>query len=104
VEQGKAISFNVPAGELAKALGAFKDQSGALAIRVVDAPVLGKDSKAVSGLLLPHHALERLLDGTDVTFLEDGYGIYFLHHPANVRVPGGRCKRDDNDRDICREQ
>jgi hypothetical protein len=104
VEQGKAISFNVPAGDLAKALGAFKDQSGALAIRVVDAPVLGKNSKGVSGILLPHQALERLLDGTNVTFLEDGYGIYYLQHPANVRVPGGRCKRDDDNRDNCRER
>ena len=104
VEQDKAISFNVPAGDLAAALGAFKTQSGALAIRVVDAPVLGKSSKGVSGILLPHQALERLLDGTNVTFLEDGYGIYFLHHPANVRMPGGRCNRDDDNRDICRER
>jgi hypothetical protein len=54
-------------------------------------------------LLTPPEALERLLSGTGLTFLQRDDGGFMIEPLANVRVPGGRCVMDKR-KDKCVEK
>jgi catecholate siderophore receptor len=62
-----ALRFEIPPGPLGPALAAFSEVTG-LEVKVAEEGVRQLGSPGVSGLYTPHQALERLLDGTDVTF------------------------------------
>ena len=61
------LRFEIPPGPLGPALAAFSEITG-LDVQVTDDAVRETGSAGVSGLLTPHQALERLLEGTGVTF------------------------------------
>ncbi len=100
--QPAVVSFSIPAGALMDALGAFQDQAG-LPPTGVGPQVMGRQTAGVSGNMPPREALERLLNGTELTFLERDDGGFMIEPLANVRVPGGRCVFDKR-KQICREQ
>jgi hypothetical protein len=101
-QQGKVVPFNISPGTLLDALTAFQDQAGTPPTGVGVA-VMGKQTAGVSGELPPREALERLLSGTGLTFLERDDGGFMIEPLANVRVPGGRCVLDRR-KAKCREE
>lgn len=62
-----ALRFEIPPGPLGPALDAFGEITG-LDVQVTEDGGRQLDSPGVSGPFTPHQALERLLDGTGVTF------------------------------------
>lgn len=111
IDQAQPVSYNIPPGELFDALKAYLEQSGArglIPINLMLAEVCTGPSKTakeraanctfggipttgVSGTMPPREALERLLQGTSFTFMQDQTGT-FLFAPSKVAtVPGGRC-------------
>lgn len=100
--QQSGVSFTIPAGSLIDALTAFQDQAG-VPPTGIGPQVMGRQTAGVSGTMAPREALERLLIGTELTFLERDDGGFMIEPLANVRVPGGRCVLDKR-KQKCREQ
>ena len=99
----RSVSFNISPGTVADALAAFTKQSGAqvepygvdpvvIDMRTVKLVSEGQTA-GVSGSLPPRTALERLLVGTGLTFLQDENGTYYIEPFDKVRVPGGKCSK-----------
>lgn len=61
------VAFNIPAGSLAAALAAFGDRAGIQVIYPADL-ARGQVSPGISGTLTPEAALQRLLNGTNLTY------------------------------------
>ncbi|MCD0505710.1 TonB-dependent receptor, partial [Bordetella petrii] len=70
-------SYQVPAGELAAALGRFADQAGVTVLFQPDA-VRGRHSAGLQGAYSVEEALRRLLDGTGLAARERGKGTFVL--------------------------
>lgn len=98
----KIVTFNIAPGSLIDALMAFQDQAG-VPPTGVGVEVMGKQTAGVSGNLPPREALERLLSGTGLTFLERDDGGFSIELLSSVRVPGGRCVLDKR-KQKCTEQ
>lgn len=105
VDQATPVSFNIPPGKLFDALKLYLEQSGARGLIPLDIMfaqictgpncVRGPIPTAgVSGNLPPREALERLLSGTGVTFLQDQTGTFHFPPLKGAAVPGGRCAWD----------
>lgn len=99
----KPVTFNIPAGTVADALAAFKEQSGAevepfgvdpvvIDMNTVKMVTEGQ-SAGVSGSLSRRAALEQLLKNTGLTFLQDENGNFYIEPFSKVRVPGGKCSK-----------
>ncbi|MGH6784508.1 MAG: STN domain-containing protein [Sphingomicrobium sp.] len=102
-KQAKPVTFDIPAGTVADALEAFKKQSGAqvepfgvdpvvLDMTTVKMVTEGK-SAGVSGSHSRRAALDQLLKGTGLTFLQDENGTFYIEPFSKVRVPGGKCSK-----------
>jgi outer membrane receptor protein involved in Fe transport len=63
-------SFHLPQGDAAENLRRFASQAGREIMFPADA-VAGVTTRAVQGSFAPREALERMLAGTDLTFIED---------------------------------
>jgi hypothetical protein len=107
IDQAAAVPFNIPPGKLFDALKAFLEQSGSrghipLDIMMANVCTAGTSkctrgaipTAGVTGTMLPREALQRLLEGTPVSYVQDQSGS--LHFPAanDVAVAGGRCVWD----------
>lgn len=98
-DQEKAVSFNIPPGDVFEVVVYFFTQSGARNVDVnltsaQQNAIASQKSPGVTAVLPPREALKRLLSGTGLTFLDDGAGGYYINRIEDVRVPGGRCVRD----------
>jgi hypothetical protein len=104
VDQATPVPFNIPPGKLFDALKAYLQQSGGRGLLPLDLMVAnicaptGRDcargpimTAGVSGTLPPRQALERLLAGTGVTFLQDQAGTYYFPPLDKAPAAGGRC-------------
>lgn len=102
IDQSQPASFSIPPGKLFDALKAYAEQSGARGMVPLDIMLanLCTGSKCVrgpiptagvTGSMPPREALEKLLAGTGVTFVQDQSGT--LHFPPvkDTAAPGGRC-------------
>ncbi|HEY0929233.1 MAG TPA: TonB-dependent siderophore receptor [Gemmatimonas sp.] len=68
--------FDVPAGPLDAALKQF-EAATSLTLRI-DAPIVGMQTKGVQGEFTPQQALNRLLDGTGLTYVFTGEKVVML--------------------------
>jgi secretin/TonB-like protein len=106
IDQATPASFNIPPGKLFDALKAYLEQSDARGLVPLDIMVAkictsGSDcvrgpipTAGVSGNLPPREALEQLLKGTGVTFVQDQSGTFHFPPLKEAAVPGGRCVWD----------
>jgi hypothetical protein len=115
------VSFDIPPGKLFDALKAYLEQSGARGLVPLDimvAQICTGDSATpagpprncvrgaiqtagVSGTLPPREALERLLSGTGVIYVQDQTGTFRFPQMKGTSVPGGRCMWNKSPRSIC---
>lgn len=102
VDQMQPASYNIPPGKLFDALKAYLEQSGArgwVPLDIMLADICSGQSctkgpiptAGVSGNLPPREALERLLAGTGVTYVQDQTGTFRFPSQKDAAVPGGRC-------------
>lgn len=98
-----ATSYSIPPGDLMPALKAFLRQTGGEVNFPVE-KIQGKKTSGVRGQLQAPEALKRLLEGTGLSFLQDGTGAYFVVPSVDVKNPGGQCTRDRAVPSICRER
>lgn len=115
VDQAKPVSFNIPPGKLFDGLKAYLEQSGGRGLVPLDL-MMGKicagqscqrgaiPTAGVSGNLPPREALERLLQGTGVTFLQDQTGTHYFPPLEKAPVAGGRCIWDKHPPNACAAQ
>ena len=114
VDQAQPVQFDIPAGKLSDGLKRFLEQSGArgwvpLGLDVAricpsgaataknrgrDCPMGTLQTGGVSGTMAPREALERLLEGTGTTFVQDQTGTYRFPPLQEGAAAGGRCKWD----------
>jgi hypothetical protein len=106
VDQAAPVSFSIPPGKLFDALKAYLEQSGARGLVPLDimmAQICTGPSKCtrgaiptagVSGTMPPLLALEQLLAGTGVTYLQDQAGTFHFPPSKATTAPGGRCNWD----------
>lgn len=103
IDQAQPVSYNIPPGKLFEALKAYLEQSGARGMVPLDIMIanLCTGSKCVrgpiptagvSGTLPPREALEKLLAGTGVTFVQDQSGTFHFPPLKDTAAPGGRCE------------
>jgi hypothetical protein len=104
IDQAEPVPFNIPPGKLFDALKSFLEQSGARGLVPLDLMAAricsGGDSgcttgaiptAGVSGTLPPREALERLLNGTGVTYMQDQAGTFRFPPADKAPGAGGRC-------------
>lgn len=103
LDQATPVPFTIPPGKLFDALKAYLEQSGQRGLVPLDimmAEICTGPSKCtrgaiptagVSGTLPPRAALEQLLAGTGVTFVQDQSGTFRFPSVKDATAPGGRC-------------
>ncbi len=112
-DQAKPVPFNIPPGKLFDALKAYLEQSGGRGLVPLDlmmANICNGPSNCargaiptagVSGNLPPRAALEQLLNGTGVTFLQDQTGTHYFPPLDKAPVAGGQCIWDKTPPNAC---
>ena len=75
------VSFHIPAGDMARALDVFSQQSGMNIVYATN-DVRGKRTTGVRGVLPPGAALDRLLAGSDLAARRSGSSIVVMRDPA----------------------
>lgn len=112
VGQARPASFNIPPGKLFDALRAYLEQSGGRGLIPLDIMMAnictGQSctrgaipTAGVTGTLPPREALEQLLKGTGVTFLQDQTGTHYFPPLEKAPVAGGRCIWDKQPLNAC---
>jgi hypothetical protein len=113
VDQAQPVAFNIPPGKLFDALKAYLEQSGGRGLVPLDLMIAnicdGPSNCAkgaiptagVNGNLPPREALEQLLKGTGVTFLQDQTGTHYFPPLEKAPAPGGRCIWDKTPPNAC---
>lgn len=102
IDQLQPVSFNIPPGDLFDALKAYLEQSGQRGLVPLDIMManlcIGSNcvrgpipTAGVSGTMPPRDALNRLLEGTGVTFMQDQAGTFRFPALKDAPGPGGRC-------------
>lgn len=103
VDRMQPTNFNIPSGRLFDGLKAYLEQSGArgwvpLDLMMANICTDARNCKlgaiptaGVSGILPPREALERLLAGTGVSYVQDQTGTFRFPSQKDAPVPGGRC-------------
>jgi len=81
-----AYEFNLPGGDLAKALDAFSTQAG-VQIGFTPELVAGKRARAVSGQLNWREGLARLLQGSGLEYRQVDDGIVVIQRPGQSPSP-----------------
>ncbi|MNU27024.1 Vitamin B12 transporter BtuB precursor [compost metagenome] len=77
----EARTYNIPAGPLGDALNAFGVQSDRQILFASDV-VAGRRSSGLSGVFVPSAALDRLLRGTGLIWVETRPGVYAVRPPS----------------------
>lgn len=114
VDQMEPASYAIPPGKLFDALKAYLEQSGArgwVPFDIMVAKICDSDGRncrtgaietaGVSGTLPPRDALERLLSGTGVAFVQDQTGTFRFPPSKDAPVPGARCLWEKQPANAC---
>jgi uncharacterized protein YdbL (DUF1318 family) len=99
----KALDYAIPAGFLRDQLRTFQRLTGG-EVHFPEGGYLDRQAQGLRGRFAPAQVLDQLLSDTDMTFVEDGSGAYFIERVSNVRVPGGPCVRDEASPLFCHER
>lgn len=106
IEQLPPESFNIPPGTLFDGLKAYFEQSGARGLVPLDilmANICTRGSNCakgaiptdgVTGTMSPREALDKLLAGTGVAYVQDQTGTLHFPPAKDAAAPGGRCLWD----------
>lgn len=106
IEQSQPALFNIPPGKLFDGLKAYLEQSGARGLVPLDIMMAnictgGSNcargaipTAGAAGTMPPREALEKLLAGTGVTFVQDQSGTFHFPPAKDTVAPGGRCVWD----------
>lgn len=114
IDQAEPVSFDIPPGKLFDALKTYLEQSGARGMVPLDIMVAqicasegGKCSTGpiptagVTGTLPPREALDRLLAGTGVAYVQDQTGTFRFPSLKDVPASGGRCLWEKQPANAC---